>query len=343
MSAHAFVTGAAGFLGRHLVERLVDDGWSVTAFCRPEDRSDLLPPGVDVRLGNLLDPPSLQAALTGLRHPVVFHLAGNTTTWSRHAQAQFRDNVDGTRELLAAAERAGARRLVATSSISAYGYQPGVRLVESSPSNVAVKGDNYGKSKRAAEELITAADRDGRLSTVILNPVNIIGSYDAANWSRQLILPLASDRLRVVPPGAATWISVHDVVAAHLAAVDAPVEGGNIILGGVEAGFLEVVQTIAWLLGRPAPTRATPASVMAALFAASQAKAALTRTEPELSLAKYRRATGNLLVDDSLARTTLGLGRTSLTTMLAETIAWLRTVGLLADAGRAAVRPPRRR
>ena len=55
--------------------------------------------------------------------------------------------------------------------------------------------------------------------------------------------------------------------------------------------------------------------------------------EPELSLAKYRRATGDLLVDDTLAQTVLGLGRTPLVDMLAETIDWLRDVGLLAATG----------
>jgi nucleoside-diphosphate-sugar epimerase len=326
------ITGAAGFVGRHLVERLVTDGWDVVAFCREGDRTDLLPQ-VRIAMGDLGDAESLDRAFAGTENPVVFHLAGNTTTWSRNREAQFRDNVDGTRGVIEAAERAGARRLVVTSSISAYGYQPGVRLREDSPSNVAAKGDNYGKSKWAAEQLVKAASRSGRLSTVILNPVNILGAYDAANWSRQLILPIYRGGLRVVPPGSATWISVHDVVAAQIAAVSAPVEGKTVILGGTEATFLEVVQTIAGLLGRAVPERATSRAFLGLGFLVTELKAAVTRTEPELSLAKYRRATGDLLVDDTMARTVLGLGRTPLIDMLAETIDWLREVGLLDATG----------
>ena len=325
----AFVTGAAGFLGRHLVTRLRDEGWSVTAFCRASDRVDLLPAGVPVTMGDLLDQASIDTALTGLDRPVIFHLAGNTTTWARQRAAQWRDNVGGTATLLESATRAGARRLVYTSSISSYGWQPGVRLREDSASNVQSKGDNYGRSKRAAEHLVHRASRTGALSTITLNPVNILGPGDASNWARQLILPIATDSLRVVPPGHATWIAVQDVVSAHLAAVDAPLTGTNVILGGPEASFLEVVQTIATLLGEPVPAAATPRPRLAALFAASAAKAALTRTEPELSLAKYRRATGNLVVDDALARRTLGLGRTSIEEMLAQTIDWLREIDLL--------------
>lgn len=329
----ALVTGAAGFLGQHLVVRLLNEGWEVVAFCRDGDRTDLLPTAATIRLGNLLDPTSLDAAFNGADAAVVvFHLAGNTTTWTRHRAAQFRDNVEGTREVIEAAVRAGAARLVDTSSISAYGWQPGVRLSEGSPSNVAEKGDNYGKTKFGAEQLVRAASREGRLSTVILNPVNILGAGDTVNWSKQLIMPIADGSLPVVPPGSATWISVHDVVDAHLAAVDAPVEGDNVILGGVEATFLEVVQDIATLLGKPVPPTATPRAVFRLAFLASEIKAALTRAEPELSLAKYRRATGDLIVDDRKARERLGLGRTPLTQMLADTIDWLRQVGLLPTA-----------
>lgn len=325
----AFVTGAAGFLGRHLVTRLVGAGWDVTGFCREGDRIDLLPAATRIAMGDLLDRASIDRALTGLDEPVVFHLAGNTTTWSQQRAAQWRDNVGGTATLLESAPRAGARRLVYTSSISSYGWQPGVRLCEDSPSNVETKGDNYGRSKRAAEHLVHRAAAAGALSTVTLNPVNILGPGDVSNWARQLILPVANDSLPVVPPGHASWIAVHDVVDAHLAAVDAPLAGTNVILGGVEASFLEVVRTIAGLLDKPVPAAATPRPQLVALFAASQVKAALTRSEPELSLAKYRRATGNLVVDDALARRMLGLGRTSLEDMLAATIDWLREVDLL--------------
>jgi dihydroflavonol-4-reductase len=267
MSTTSIVTGAAGFVGRHLVNRLIADGWDVVAFCRQGDRTDLLP-DVRIVMGDLGDAESLARAFAGTQHPVVFHLAGNTTTWSRNHDAQLRDNVGGTRGVIEAAERAGARRLVVTSSTSAYGHQPGVRLSETSPSTVARTGDNYGKSKWAAEQLVKAASVAGRLSTVILNPVNILGAYDDANWSKQLILPIADDGLRVVPPGSATWISVHDVVTAQIAAVEAPLEGENVILGGTEATFLEVVQTISRLLDKPVPERATPRALLGLAFLA---------------------------------------------------------------------------
>ena len=328
MARTAFVTGAAGFLGRHLVEELERQGWEITAFCRETDRIDLLPSTIRIEIGDLTDPGRVREALPD-HVDAVFHLAGNTTTWSKNAAAQFRDNVDGTAHVIQAALAKHARRLVYTSSTSAYGYQPGVRIDERTVSNAPTRGDNYGKSKLQAEGLIKKACAEQGLSAVILNPVNIVGAYDTTNWSQQLILPISQGSLRVVPPGSATWISVHDAVKAHIAAVDLEESGTNFLLGGVEASFLEVTNEIEAILGKPHTPRATSKATLRLLLLLSSAKAVATRAEPELTLAKYQRAVGDLLVDDRNARQGLGLERTTLHDMLAETIEWLEQVGML--------------
>ena len=84
------------------------------------------------------------------------------------------------------------------------------------------------------------------------------------------------------------------MVGAHLAAVTADGIGGRIILGGVRASFKEVVNTIEELLGKPRTSRVTPKPLLALLCVASTAVAALTGREPQLSVAKYRRAVGDL-------------------------------------------------
>jgi dihydroflavonol-4-reductase len=328
MARTGFVTGAAGFLGRHLIEELERQGWDITAFCRATDRTDLLSSTVQIEIGDLTDPNRVGEALPD-HIDAIFHLAGNTTTWSKNAAAQFRDNVDGTAHVIEAALAKRARRLIYTSSTSAYGYQPGVRIDERTPSNAPTRGDNYGKSKLQAESLIKQACAERGLSAVILNPVNIVGAYDTANWSRQLILPISKGSLRVVPPGSATWISVHDVVKAHIAAIDVEESGTNFVLGGVEASFREVTNEIEAILGKRGSRRATSRATLRLLLLLSATKALATRTEPELTLAKYQRAVGDLLVDDRKAREILGLERTTLHDMLAETVDWLQQAGTL--------------
>ncbi len=232
-----------------------------------------------------------------------------------------------------------ARRLIYTSSISAYGYQPGRRIDESTPSNALKHGDNYGKTKFLAEQRIRQAASQRHLSAVILNPVNILGPYDRNNWSRQLILPISQGNLRVVPPGAATWAYVEDIVAAHIAAVDKGRSGENYILGGVQASFKTVVNEIEDILGQPPSPRVTPKAVLRVGLWGATAKSIIDGRQPTLTPPQYRRAVGDLLCSDAKARRDLEYRGTDLHTMLAATIGWLRHEHLLDRARPASGRP----
>lgn len=324
----AFVTGATGFVGRHLVEELCRLGWEVTAFCLPTDHREVLPPVARVAVGDITDVDSLRAGLPA-RSDVVFHLAANTSTWPRRASRQYRDNVTGTANVAAVAIEKSAGRLVYTSSISAFGYQPGRLIDETTTSTVHLRGDQYGRTKFAAEQHLKRLAVERGLPVVILNPVNVLGPYDRANWTRQLILPVSRGTLRAVPPGSGSWAYVIDVVAAHLAAARDGRSGENYLLGGVEASFRRVVDEIAAILGRPPSRRATPAAVLRLALWAATARSALDHRQPALTLPQYRRAVGDLRCDDTKARRELGYRHTDLHTMLADTIDWLRREGLL--------------
>ncbi len=117
----AFVTGATGFLGVNLVALLREEGWRVVAIHRPASRlTELRDLGVELVPGAVDDAASLERALPE-GADAVFHVAGNTSVWSRNDAAQTRDNVEGTRNVAAAALARGARILVHTSSVVVYG------------------------------------------------------------------------------------------------------------------------------------------------------------------------------------------------------------------------------
>ena len=121
----AFMTGATGFIGRNLAEALVAAGWRVTALHRPRsDTGALAALGVDLAEGDILMPESLERAMPEAVD-AVFHVAADTSMWSRHDARQTRVNVDGTRNVLAAARARGARRLVHTSTWNVYGLEQG--------------------------------------------------------------------------------------------------------------------------------------------------------------------------------------------------------------------------
>jgi nucleoside-diphosphate-sugar epimerase len=335
MKRRAFVTGATGFLGRNLIEQLVREDWDIRALCLPTDKTEWLNRlGATIAIGNITDRESLVQAMTD-SPDVVFHVAANTSSWSAHDAEQYQDNVVGTGHMLDVALQKGAKRFVYTSSISSYGYQPGCRLNESTPSNALTCGHyNYGKTKYQAEQLVKKAVQRG-LSTVILNPVNILGPYDVNNWTKQLIRPVFEGKMRIVPPGRAMWCYVKDAVNAHIAAVDRGTVGENYLLGGDEASFKEVINEIERQMGKPLSTRVTPTAVLWLAMTASELKSKVDDKEPSLTVERYKRAVAHISCNFDKATRDLGFKVTPLRVTLQATIRWLTDEHLLVGKGSA--------
>src|SRR5204863_9023622 len=117
----ALVTGASGFLGWHVARLLVERGRAVRALVRTGSRVPELE--VETVTGDLRDAASLQRALAGC--DLVFHVAADYRLWAKDSRDLYRSNVDGTRNLLTAARRAGVDRVVYTSTVGCIGIPPG--------------------------------------------------------------------------------------------------------------------------------------------------------------------------------------------------------------------------
>jgi len=251
-SRAAFVTGGTGFVGLNLVKELMIRGWDVTALHRPSSDLKLLKRfRPKLAVGALTDSAALMAAIPQ-GTDTIFHVAGNTNMWRGGDAEQTRDNVDGTRHVVQAALAKGVRRLVVTSSISAYGMVSG-EIDEQTPSLAANSHVNYQKTKWQAQEIARAALPKG-LQVVIMQPGAIMGPYDVGTWSR-LFLMVRDDKLPGVPASMLTFTHVREVIAAHIAAADKGENGGVYLLGGENKSMLELVREIAVLVGKPAPTK----------------------------------------------------------------------------------------
>jgi nucleoside-diphosphate-sugar epimerase len=197
----AFVTGATGFLGQNLVERLVAAGWKVTAFHRPGAALGVLRQlPVELAAGELLETRALLAAMPKAVD-AVFHLAGDTSMWRGHRVRQARANVEGTRNALAAAFGASARRFVHVSTWATYDLSQGT-VDESTPQTGSKSKIPYVKTKYLAELLVRAAGERG-LDTVIVNPAHIVGRYDRHNWARLIVM--AARRAAAASPMPRRW------------------------------------------------------------------------------------------------------------------------------------------
>jgi dihydroflavonol-4-reductase len=172
--------------------------------------------------------------------------------WRRGDAEQSRDNVDGTRHVVEAALARGVRRLVVTSSISAYGPVSG-EVTEETPSRAANSFVNYQRSKWQAQEIALAAVARG-LEVVVMQPGAIMGPYDIGTWSRVFIM-VRDGKLPGVPPAELTFTHVRECVAAHIAAADQGENGGRYILGGENKTMLDLVREVSVLLNKPAPDK----------------------------------------------------------------------------------------
>jgi nucleoside-diphosphate-sugar epimerase len=170
------VTGGTGYLGRHVVARLVDAGYDVEVLCRPASRIDHLEQlGVGIRFGDLRDAASLAESCRG--KSLIVHLAAGL-----RGSAQFimRSTVEGMRNVAAAASAAKVDRVLYVSSMAVYDFsqlQENAELVEDSAldDQAGIRGP-ASAAKRQAEDIATEALRTANPSWSILRPAVIVGA-----------------------------------------------------------------------------------------------------------------------------------------------------------------------
>jgi len=316
----AFVTGATGFVGHNLVSELRADGWDVVALARRDsDVRHLVTASVELREGSVTDADSVLAAMPeGV--DAVFHVAGNTSMWKRGDAQQTLVNVAGTANVVRAALARRARKFVHTSSVGAFGHHH-ERVVETTPSNAASSWINYIRTKHAAELEVLDGVAKG-LDAVIINPPHIVGPWDRHNWSRLFRL-VRDGKLPGIPPGAGSWCHVREVARAHIAAVSRGRAGERYLLGGVDATFLETLQAIGRLVGKPVPRKPLPAFVLKSVAFVNEVVSHVTGREPDITPEGAALVCERILTDCSKAVRELGYRPVPLETMLGDCWEWM--------------------
>jgi nucleoside-diphosphate-sugar epimerase len=227
----ALVTGATGLIGSHIVNRLLADGWSVRALVRADARGRAaLPRDVEIALGDVLDEASFARAAAGCH--VVFHTAANII--ARGGWETYRlTNVQGTRNAIAAAERARAR-LLQLSSVAVYGpaarydaARDGRRAEESMVLPPIPERAYYARSKRESEDLVLHAHMEGRVWATAVRPTVVYGRRD-----RQFVPRMAVVIRKAVIPLLRGGRTIMSVVHAENVAQGAVLAATSNIAGG---------------------------------------------------------------------------------------------------------------
>lgn len=320
----AFVTGGTGFVGLNLVKELMIRGWDVTALHRPTSELKFLKRfRPKLAVGEITDADSLLRTLPQ-GTDTVFHVAGNTSMWRGGDAQQTRDNVDGTHNVVEAALARGVRRLIVTSSISAYGPVAG-EVTEATPSLAATASVNYQKSKWQAQEVARAAVSRG-LEVVIMQPGAIMGPYDVGTWSR-VFLMVRDGKLPGVPKSGLTFTHVREVVAAHIAAASAGENGGQYLLGGENKTMLDLVREVSLLLGKPAPTKEMSVGLLRMVALGGDLLSRVTGKEPPITPEVVKTIGKNTYTFSAKAQRDLGYRIVPLNQMVKDCYDWMVAEG----------------
>jgi len=322
----AFVTGATGFLGLNLVEQLTQADWDVVALRRPRSNSSSLRKfPVETVEGDLINLVSLRRAIPqGI--DAVFHVAADTSMWSRHNARQTEVNVGGTANMLEAARKAKARRFVHTSTWNTYGLEQG-EISETCPQLGGRSWINYNRTKFLAEERVRQAAKAG-LDAVIINPCHIMGRYDRHGWAR-IIIKLCNRWIPAAPPGAGTFCHAQEAAKAHIAAVERGRAGQNYLLSGEFVSLRELLRTVGEIAGCRAPKRTLPATAFRIAAHVNVMLAPIIGREPELTPEGVEMVSISAKVVSTLAERELAYKPAPLHTAIQDSYAWLKVQSVL--------------
>ncbi len=322
------VTGASGFLGKHLVRLLVESGphVQVRAFSR-----SLFPDGFGERVesvrGDIANPGEVAAAVAGAEE--VYHLAGVVERSPSDSWANFRTHVEGTRNLCEAMRTHGTRRcvLVSSSGTVAVSRDPLVHTEESGFKQELVHAWPYYLSKIYQEKQALWYCRHRGLPIVVVNPSLLLGPGDDRYSSTNDVRLFLKGQIKTVPRGGLNLVDVRDAAAGLLGAMRHGTVGERYLLGGENLTFREWIVKTAALADRPPPKVQLPEGLARLGASALRRLYPLVGKRFELDDATVRMSCLFWYCDASKARRAWGFTTRPAEETLRDTIAYLRRSG----------------
>lgn len=317
----AFVTGGSGFIGQHVVRKLLARGYEVSALARSEQSAAVLEGlGATVIPGDITDTASMREGMLG--SDVVFHMAGWYKIGAQDWTEAEATNVRGTRKVLRLAHELGVPKILYTSTITVFGDTKG-QLVDESFSQGGPFLTEYDRTKWLAHYKVALPLIEKGAPIIILMPGVIYGPGDtsiAAEMMRQFHRGLP------VVPGPNTTITyahVEDIAEGHILAAEKGKVGESYILAGPAIPLGEMLDFWAHLTGKPAPSIRLPAEMLRPLAPVVGAVGSLLPLPPVFSQESVASLGATYMASADKARTELGWQTRPLQTGMLETFAWI--------------------
>jgi dihydroflavonol-4-reductase len=279
----------------------------------------------EVVTGDLRDRESLDRAVAGCG--AVFHVAADYRLWAKDPGELYRSNVDGTRNLLEAARRAGVEKVVYTSTVGCIGIpedRPGSEDVEV---HLEEMTGAYKRSKFQAEQLALEFARAG-LPVVIVNPTAPIGDHDfKPTPTGKIVVDFLKGAMPAFVDTGLNLVDVNDISEGHLLALERGRNGERYILGCENLSLEQILRRLAGISGGRAPRWRIPYAVAYAAGLASTGWANLTGHEPRAPLDAVKMAHKKMFVSLDKAKRELGFNPGPVDGALKRAVDWFRANG----------------
>ena len=325
MKTKAFVTGGTGFIGANLVRELLTSGYSVKALVRPTSLLTNLE-GLDLEIvtGDL-NAPDLDKLMEDCQ--VLFHVAAHYSLWQADKEKLYYNNVQGTKNVLAAAKKAGIERTVYTSSVAAIGVKKGGRIAtETHQSPLEELVGHYKKSKFLAEQEAQQAAAQGQ-DLVIVNPSSPIGPLDIKPTpTGDIIVRFLQRQMPAYVDTGLNFIDVRDVVKGHILALEKGKKGERYILGNQNLTLKELLDKLAQITQLPAPKNTVPLCIPLTVAWIDELILSRLGKTPSVPLDGVRMSAEPMYYDAGKAVRELGLPQSSIDQALRDAVNWFRIV-----------------
>jgi dihydroflavonol-4-reductase len=328
--SRVFVTGATGFLGKHLVAGLLARGHEVVALVRGEDPELLA--GVVARRGDVTDAASVRDAAAGCTE--AYHCAGLVSRDAADAEAMYRVHVDGTKTTLGALKEVGVKRVVvaSTSGTIAVSRDPDEVRDEIAPAPMEqIARWPYYRSKLFGERAALALAGDG-FEVIVVNPSLLLGPGDDRESSTEDVRKFLERKIPFSPGGGIAFVDARDAAEALILAMEKGTSGERYLVNAANMTVGAFFGRLERLSGVKAPSLKLPrAPVALAGVGADLLGRVASRLNLPAPVDKISAEMAQVFwyCDASRARTELGWTPREVGDTLADTIADLRDRGVV--------------
>jgi dihydroflavonol-4-reductase len=320
------VTGAAGFLGSHVARQLVARGETVRVLVRASSSnraiSDL---SLEYVTGDLRDAGSLDRAMAGVKR--VYHVAADYRLWAKRKQDIYDSNVGGTKNMLAAAKRAGVEQLIYTSTVATIAVDRPELPNEFTDAKLEEMVGHYKRSKWMAEREALQAAKEG-LPVIVAMPTTPVGPWD---WkptpTGKIILDFLNGKMPGYVETGLNFVGVEECAAGHLLAAEKGRVGERYLLGAENLTLKGLLDLLAQITGLRAPGMKIPHGVALGVAYLDTAFSRLVGKEPQIPVEGVKIAKHKMFVDASRARRELGFQPGPVAAALERAVRWYQANG----------------